>query len=381
MSALREHSADTTLTKVPTVIANPRKASNNDNKSGRRNSAVTEQSQSPLKDNDQHKIGRYIKTSRNIIFNPKDLDNITVQSGTLTSHPLVHESNYINVAVKDKLFDGDARRGDTDLKQFAGLDRRPINTDRYVRDNGARDSFATSRLTDRSTGTFPGKEQAVNEGGVPYNGARPKTVVSDAPKRNKISIPNQPPVTTVANGDKPDHSSRVVLYSHVPKSPKDDRNSARTSSCQSDGMCGPSSSDVLTPTQGPVSVPAVVNSSLLRQEKTIQKDQSLYEELMKEMLKFDISTDHSSHQLELLIEKEAHLEQEYDLVNMTIQEIYSVDYDMNKQSSVVKSIENVFSDIRNAAKEMALRMLKQEPTEDEKAILESSLRQAEKMFK
>ncbi|XP_052254570.1 helicase with zinc finger domain 2-like [Dreissena polymorpha] len=390
--------------KVPTVIANPRISSNNGKKSGRRNSApaVTEPLQSPSKDNDQHKISKKKKTNRNIIFNPQDLENLTVQSGTLPSHRRVHESNYINVAVKDKLFDGDVRTSDrlnvpadlfddivatrvrsdrasadgiisskskmgnfgsllaggdsdqlgpdltpykvldnssehslkqncnlkgnyekdsigqaagstddhfpdetnslqnshsgtgqsffeeqhvtfndknayhgyrsgsseidnTDLKQFARSDQRKVNTDRYVRDNGARDTIATSRLSDRSTGTFPGQEPAVTDGGVPYNGARPKTFVSDAPRRNKISIPNQPPVTTV-DGENSDNSARAdVLYSCVPKSPTDDRNSARTSSCQSDGMCGPSRSDVLTLAQGPLFIPAVVNSSQLRQ--------------------------------------------------------------------------------------------------------------------
>ncbi|KAH3815862.1 hypothetical protein DPMN_144396 [Dreissena polymorpha] len=57
---------------------------------------------------------------------------------------------------------------------------------------------------------------------------------------------------------------------------------------------------------------------------------------------------------------------------------------MNTQSSGVKLFEKVFSDIRSAAKEMIPRM--QEPSdmrslEEKTAIFESSLRQAEKMFK
>ncbi|XP_052214376.1 uncharacterized protein LOC127833252 [Dreissena polymorpha] len=69
---------------------------------------------------------------------------------------------------------------------------------------------------------------------------------------------------------------------------------------------------------------------------------------------------------------------------LTRQEICKVDNDMNTQSSGVKLFEKVFSDIRSAAKEMIPRI--QEPTdmrslEEKTAIFESSLRQAEKMFK
>ncbi|XP_052257904.1 uncharacterized protein LOC127862693 isoform X2 [Dreissena polymorpha] len=103
-----------------------------------------------------------------------------------------------------------------------------------------------------------------------------------------------------------------------------------------------------------------------------------------------------SHQLELLIEKETQLEQEYDETQKDLnnhqmllsvyerQEICNVDNDINKQSSGVETFEKVFSDIRSAEKEMILCI--QEPNdkrslEEKTAIFQSSLRQAEKMFK